>query len=123
MSYVTDFVFITSSREESEKLQEMVREGYTRYKDSDSDGMVYEPHVLRLEESGPKYTGLFVYHIGFNYMDNDLKDDIFGYPWKPDTVIYTQTEEFSAQVRVVIDKEEHGFYGANYSHHVVNVEV
>lgn len=86
MSVVTDVVFVTEYHSEAEQFQQLVRTLYTHYSDPP-----YIPHPV--EGSGPKVSGAIVFHHGFNYMDQELREALREHPWRPGTVLWMQGEE------------------------------
>lgn len=79
MSYVTDLVFIARRRSD-----------VTVFQDAVEKSKAYRPLPL---ESGDHCTSLFVFHLGVDYMDRDLRDWLTAHSWGTGTVLYMHGED------------------------------
>jgi hypothetical protein len=85
MSLVTDIVFITPFHEGGkERFQEIFLEKYTHLKG-------YRPPYQ--EDSGPKVTGLAVFHLGVNYADAELIEALRNEKFPDGSVLYVDEFE------------------------------
>lgn len=79
MSYVTDLVFIAANSPDA-----------TQFQDAVNQHQGYRPIPL---ESGDHCTSLFVFHLGVDYMRQELRDWLVGQAWSNGTVLYVHGED------------------------------
>lgn len=89
MSLVTDLVFVTPTREASERFADLYELSTTMRDGHDLTGRYEYPwRPTCMKANGPKGAGSYVYYIGVNYISLDLADELKAEPFPPGTVLY-----------------------------------
>lgn len=83
MSCVTDLVFIARDIDDATAFQ-------ARFEQHQG----YEPLPL---PSGGRHTGLYVFHLGVNYMEHELREWLTTTSWRGGTTLWLQGEDMTGE--------------------------
>lgn len=83
MSYVTDLVFIARSIEDATAF----RDAFERYQGARPDNI----------PSAGRCTNLYVFHLGVNYMEPELREWLTTTTWRDGTTLWLEGEDLTGE--------------------------
>lgn len=88
MSVVDNIVFVTAYPSDAEKFVQICKE---KYRDrGDEPGYEFQPsaEVKELDDNGNKCAPLTVFHLGLNYLNQELIEALEAEKWHTGTLLY-----------------------------------